>query len=402
MTSASARRTFAPGARIFSEGDAPDVAYLIESGRIEIWTCQGPRRLTLSYLGAGEILGEMAVIDRAPRSASADALTEVVVTEIRADQLRERLDEADPVLRGLLIGLLSRYRRGLRAARGGKVDESSGDDKAAMDHKRRVADKIRLERELLEALERQELHVVFQPIYDLQERSIAGFEALVRWDHPTRGAVSPAEFIALAEETSLIVPVGEYALRRSCQLLSKLDERETGARKPWIAVNISARQSLVPDFADLLARTASEAGLDPRRLKAEITESLALDYARVSELIARCRVHGISVALDDFGTGHSGLGHLHRLDFDSIKLDQSFVRSLPHDRKAAALVRGIASLLHGLGAEMVAEGVENLAQARALKSFGVRYLQGWLVGRPADPAAGDILQVPRELALIDA
>lgn len=401
MSSASARRTFAPGARIFSEGDAPDVAYLIESGRIEIWTCQGARRLTLSYLGAGEILGEMAVIDRAPRSASADALTEVVVTEIRADQLRERLDEADPVLRGLLIGLLSRYRRGLRAARGGKVDEGSGDDKAAIDHKRRVADKIRLERELLEALERQELHVVFQPIYDLQEREIAGFEALVRWDHPTRGAVSPAEFIALAEETSLIVPVGEYALRRSCQLLAKLDANDRKHRKPWIAVNISARQSLVPDFADLLARTAQEAGLDPRRLKAEITESLALDYARVTELIARCRSHGISVALDDFGTGHSGLGHLHRLDFDSIKLDQSFVRPLPGDLKAAALVRGIASLLHGLGAEMVAEGVENLAQARALKSYGVRYLQGWLVGRPMDPGAADVLGVAPELALLD-
>lgn len=400
MGAASARRTFARGSRIFVEGDAPDVAYLVESGRIEVWTVQGSRRLTLSYLGPGEILGEMAVIDRAPRSASADALTDVVVTEIRADQLRERLDEADPVLRGLLIGLLSRYRRGLRVARGGKLDEPD-DDRAAAEQQRRVADKIRLERELLEALERDQLRVVFQPIYDLQLRAIAGFEALVRWDHPTRGAVSPTEFIALAEETSLIVPVGEYALRRSCQSLAELDARTPAGPRPWIAVNISARQSLVPDFADLLARTAEEAGLDPSRLKAEITESLALDYPRVSELIARCRAHGISVALDDFGTGHSGLGHLHRLDFDSIKLDQAFVQTLPGDHKAAALVRGIASLLHGLGAEVVAEGVEHLAQARALKSYGVRYLQGWLVGRPIDPTISDPLQLAPELAAIE-
>ena len=393
MQSASARRVFAPGERIFTEGDAPDVAYLIESGRIEIWASQGARRLTLSYLGAGEILGEMAVIDRAPRSASADAITEVSVTEIRADQLRQRLDEADPVLRGLLISLLARYRRGLRAAQVGVLDEPAIDSKAERDQQRRVADKFRLERELLEALDQDKLHVVFQPIYDLRERHIAGFEALVRWDHPTRGAVSPSEFIALAEETSLIVPVGHYALRRACQMLAALDSRANAATLPWIAVNISARQSLVPDFADLLARTALEAGICPTRLKAEITESLALDYSRVSELIARCRNHGIGVSLDDFGTGFSGLGHLYRLDFDSVKLDQSFVRPLPTDLKAAALVRGIVGLLHGMGAEMVAEGVETIEQARALNDYGVRYLQGWLVGRPLDPAVSDPMRV---------
>lgn len=399
MSPASAKRVFAAGERIFTEGDVPDVAYLIESGRIEVWATQDDKRLTLSFLGAGEILGEMAVIDRAPRSASADAITEVTVTEIRADQLRERLDEADPVLRGLLIGLLSRYRRGLRAARVGVLEDQEpiADERLIIDQKRRVADKIRLERELLEALDREELRVVFQPIMDLQEHKIAGYEALVRWDHPTRGPVSPAEFIALAEETSLIVPVGRYALRRSCQLLSELDRRLDSSFRPWVAVNISARQSLVPDFADLLASSAAEVGLAPSRLKAEITESLALDYERVQVLIARCRWHGIGVSLDDFGTGHSGLGHLHRLEFDTIKLDQSFVRPLPGDRKAAALVRGIATMLHGMGAEMVAEGVETAEQATALKNLGVRYLQGWLVGKPQDPATVDPLAVSRFL-----
>lgn len=385
MQPASARKTFAPGERIFTEGDVPDVAYLIESGRVEVWASQGAQRLTLSYLGPGELLGEMAVIDRAPRSASADALSEVSVTEIRADQLRERLDDADPVLRGLLISLLSRYRRGLRAAKVGTQAEPAGDDLSTLDQQRRVADKIRLERDLLAAIDGEELRVVFQPIYDLRARRIAGFEALVRWDHPMRGAVSPLEFITLAEETSLIVPVGHYALRRSCQMLAALDARDGTEAQAWVAVNISARQSLVPDFADLLARTAIEAGISPTRLKAEITESLALDYDRITELIARCRSHGIGVSLDDFGTGHSGLGHLHRLDFDSVKLDQSFIKALPGDDKAAALVRGIVGLLHGLGAEIVAEGVESIAQARMLDAYGVRYLQGWLVGRPNDP-----------------
>ncbi len=387
MPSVSASRIFAAGERIFTEGDEPDVAFLIESGRVEVWANQGAKRLTLSFLGAGEILGEMAVIDRAPRSACADAITEVVVTEIRADQLRERLDEADPVLRSLLIGLLTRYRRGLRAARVGTGSAEPAADDQAQEQQRRIADKIRLERELLEAIDREELRVALQPIYDLDEQRIVGFEALVRWDHPIRGPVSPAEFIALAEETSLIVPVGHYALRKSCQLLAELDQQLPPEIRPWVAVNISARQSIVPDFADLLARTAQEFGLSPRRLKAEITESLALDYERVTELIQRCRHHGIGVALDDFGTGHSGLGHLHRLDFDSIKLDRAFVTPLPQDAKAVALVRGIATMLNGLNAEVIAEGVETLEQAKALRQLGVRYIQGWLVGRPQEPQA---------------
>lgn len=386
MPSASATKIFAAGERIFTEGDPPDVAYLIESGRVEVWANQGAKRLTLSFLGAGEILGEMAVIDRAPRSACADALTEVVVTEIRADQLRERLDEADPVLRSLLIGLLTRYRRGLRAARVGSSGPEPAADNENQEQQRRIADKIRLERELLEAIERDELRIAFQPIFDLLEQRIVGFEALVRWDHPTRGAVSPVEFIALAEETSLIVPVGHYALRKSCQLLAKLDSTLPAHIRPWVAVNISARQSVVPDFADLLARTAEEFGLEPKRLKAEITESLALDYDRVMELIRRCRHHGIGVALDDFGTGHSGLGHLHRLDFDSIKLDRAFVTPLPADTKAVALVRGIATMLNGLCAEVIAEGVETLEQAQTLNKLGVRFIQGWLVGRPQEPS----------------
>jgi len=384
MQTVRALRNFAAGERIFSEGDDPDVAYLIESGRVEVWIDQELGPVTLSYLGPGEILGEMAIIDRAPRSATADAISAVTATEIRADMLRARLDEADPVLRGLLVGLLSRYRRGLHAARYGSDETTAPAESMEIDQQRRVADKIRLERELLEALEREQLRVVFQPIFDLQTSTIAGFEALVRWDHPMRGPVDPAEFIALAEETSLIVPIGHYALRCACRQLAEIDQHLAGAAVPWIAVNVSGRQSLVPDFADTLAASAVEVGLSPRRLKVEITESLALDYERVGELIARCRLHGIGVSLDDFGTGYSGLGHLHRLNFDSIKLDKRYVANLPGDAKAEALVRGIAYLVHGLGANMVAEGVESIDQARILKAFGVRYLQGYMIGRPQE------------------
>jgi EAL domain-containing protein (putative c-di-GMP-specific phosphodiesterase class I) len=388
MKEGGVRRHFERGEPIFSEGDAPDCAYLIEEGQVEIWVEQRGERLTLAYLGQGEILGEMAVIDRAPRSASATALGAVTATEIRADQLRERLDEADPILRALLIGLLSRYRRGLRAAGVGPVallEDSHGLDKLSGDQQRRVADKIRLESELLAAISNGQLAVVFQPVLDVVSGSIAGFEALVRWNHPIRGPVSPGEFITLAEETSLIVPVGQYVLRRACEGLRELDLHLKGRAQPWLAVNVSARQSVLPDFADLMMTAATAAHIAPGRLKAEITESLTIDYERVSVFVARCRHHGIGVSLDDFGTGYSGLAHLGRLDFDSVKLDQSFVRGIPADTKASALLSGITRLLRGLDAEVIAEGVETDEQALALRSMGVRYLQGWWAGRPRDP-----------------
>lgn len=384
----ASKRHLTVGEQIFAEGDAPDVAYLIESGRIEVWRQQGGTRLTLSFLGAGEILGEMAVIDRAPRSATAEVIEDCVLTEIRPDQIRERLDEADPILRGLLVGLLARYRRGLSAAAGEQPapQVELEPDSAPRQENRRIADKIRLERQLLDALEREELSVVFQPILDLSTGRVAGFESLTRWSHPDRGPVSPAEFIALAEETSLILPVGHYALRRSCRVLADLDREFGGDCGAWVGVNVSGRQSAVVDFVELVAAAAIEHGLSPSRLKIEITESLALNYDQVRQLIAHCRERGISVALDDFGTGYSSLGHLHRLDFDAVKVDQAFVRPLLSDAKARALTEGIVAMLLRLGADVVAEGVETVEQAAILASMGVRYLQGWWVGKPTEPA----------------
>jgi EAL domain-containing protein (putative c-di-GMP-specific phosphodiesterase class I) len=388
MSERGATRRFQAGELIFREGDDPDCAYVIDEGEVEVWIELKGEHLTLARLGPGEILGEMAVIDRAPRSASALALSAVSATEIRADQLRARLEKADPILKSLLVGLLSRYRRSLRAAGAsshGQSDHGPGHAAGRGEQQRRVVDKIRLESELLDAIGKGELRIVFQPVVDIDSGLVAGFEALVRWVHPERGSVSPAEFIALAEETSLIVPVGQHVLRRACEALQAMDRRLPSTVRPWIAVNISARQSVLPDFADAMAQSARSVGLSPARLKVEITESLALDYERVQAFIARCREHGMGVSLDDFGTGYSSLGHLHRLDFDSVKLDQSFVRGVPEDHKASALICGITDLIRRLGAEVVAEGVENERQAKCLREMGVRFMQGWWVGKPREP-----------------
>ena len=204
------REAFKAGEVIFAEGDQPTGAYLIEAGRIEITTMQLGERRVLGELGRGMLLGEMAVLDDSPRTATATALTDCRLTRIDAAQFAERLVAADPVVRALLMSQLTRYRSALATLTG---DEANGHDTARPPPDESFAvEKIRLESELRTALERKELDVRLQPIEEIVSGRIAGFEALVRWQHPTRGAVSPAEFIRLAEETSLIIPVGDYIL----------------------------------------------------------------------------------------------------------------------------------------------------------------------------------------------
>ena len=370
---------------IFAEGGAPTGAFLIESGRIEISTTQFGEPRVLGELGPGMLLGEMAVIDDSPRTATARALSDCRLIPIDRNQFAERLAAADPVVRALLMSQLTRYRSALATLTGdgaGPVDTAqvpAGDAFAF--------DKIRLESELRTALERRELEVRLQPIEEIVSGRIAGFEALVRWQHPQRGAVSPAEFIRLAEETSLILPIGDYVLERVCDMLAELMHR---GRKPlpFIAVNLSARQLDDPHLVERILGHLRRREIPPDRLKLEITESLVLDHARIGELLAHCHAAGMHVALDDFGTGYSNLGPLLTLNFDQIKLDASFIRALDRPR-GVAMVGVIVGMARALGCDLIAEGVEVRDQREILHRLGCRYAQGWLVGKPV--ALADVL-----------
>jgi len=373
------RERYRAGELIFAEGDAPNGAYLIESGRVEISTLQFNEPRVLGELGPGMLLGEMAVIDHSPRTASARALTDCRLIPINREQFAERLAAADPVVRALLMSQLSRYRSALARLTGDAA--TSEEELPSQDHDRSALDKIRLESELRRALERRELEVRLQPIEEIESGRIAGYEALVRWDHPQRGAVSPAEFIRLAEETSLIVPIGDYVIERVCDMLAEWRDR---GRKPlpFIAANLSGRQIDDPGLVERILGELRKRGLPPDRLKLEITESLVLDHARIGDLIARCHDVGMPVALDDFGTGYSNLGPLMTLDFDQIKLDGSFIKALDRPR-GVALVGVIVGMARALDCDLIAEGVETREQREILHRLGCRYAQGWLVGKPA-------------------
>ncbi|HVQ32576.1 MAG TPA: EAL domain-containing protein, partial [Lysobacter sp.] len=372
------------GEILYRQGDPSDCAWLVERGAIELNSEQGRRTIHHGVLGPGELIGELGMLDGQPRSATATARGDTQLLAIDHDQFLERLEGGDPIVRTLVLSLLRRT-RSILAALPAEVTLPA-EDLASESHEERAGlDKIRLEARLRDAIDSRTLEVRYQPIHDIVEGAVRGYEALVRWSLPDRGAVSPAEFIKLAEETSLIVPVGEYVLDRVIEVLVAL--REAGTTPlPSIAVNLSARQLVEPGMARQIVARAQRAQLPPGTLKLEVTESRMLDYAPVAAVMQHCREHGIPFALDDFGTGYSNLTHLHKLDFEFVKVDQAFARHMFDSARAMAIVQAIVAMAHGIGADVVVEGVETHEQLQHLQAMGVRYAQGYLIGQ-AQPAS---------------
>ncbi|MFA5683386.1 MAG: EAL domain-containing protein [Lysobacteraceae bacterium] len=374
------------GQILFREGDSPGLAYLIESGEVRVFAERDGEEVEFACLKAGDLLGEMAVIDDEPRTASAVTLTDCVLLPIDSAAIAERLEQSDPIIRALLESQIRRYRSGLAVMQG----RDGGSPLLLTDTPvgRASVEKFRLESQLREALATGELDINFQPLLEVPTRRIAGYEALVRWTHPERGPVSPLEFITLAEETSLINPVGEYVLNRAIDALSRLADAGVDPL-PFIAINVSPKQLMESHMLNRTVARTQAAGVPVDRIKLEITESRMVDYPTVQALLVRCHREGIQVALDDFGTGFSNLGYLHELEFDTVKVDQAFARYMLTSRRAMALARGIVQLIHALDADVVFEGIETEAQMQVLEELGCRYAQGYFIGRPQP--LGDVL-----------
>jgi len=234
-----------------------------------------------------------------------------------------------------------------------------------------------LARDLQYAVERGELRLDYQLQATLHDGAIRGAEALMRWRHPQRGMISPAEFIPLAEETGAILAMGEWALRTACR--DAVDGHIPGT----VAVNLSPVQFSQENLAETIHGILLQTGLSPQRLEVEVTESTVMsDQSQGLHILRRLKAMGISVAMDDFGTGYSSLSTLHAFPFDKIKLDQSFVKRLPNDAAAAAIVRTVLALGRSLGMPILAEGIETEAQWRFLADDGCAYGQGYLLAKP--------------------
>jgi len=276
--------------------------------------------------------------------------------------------------------LLNAAETAMRRARGAGEERSAYFDRGMHDKARA---RLELETDLRRAVDGGSFELHYQPIVDLDDASVVGFEGLIRWDHHVRGMVSPAMFIPISEETGLIVPIGRWVLREACRQLRTWVDEHPGADQLLISVNVSGREFDQPDLADRILATIDEVGLAPGQLKLEITETAIIRSPETAvAVLTRLKDAGIKLALDDFGTGYSSLSYLHRLPFDTIKIDRSFINEIGGDGQSPVIVRTILSLADSLGMEVIAEGIETADQWQVLRELGCQFGQGWHFGRP--------------------
>jgi diguanylate cyclase (GGDEF)-like protein len=268
----------------------------------------------------------------------------------------------------------------------------------------RAVERLRLENDLRRAVERGEFAVYYQPIVSLDNDRVAGFEALVRWEHPERGFVPPTEFIPVAEETGMIVEIGEWVLRESCRRMREWQRLSFDNRLLTISVNLSGKQFLQPNLIACVRQILHETDLDPRCLKLEITESIMMDNAEeASAMLVQLRSLGVQLSIDDFGTGYSSLSYLHRFPVNTLKVDRSFVARMGDHGENSEIVRTILTLASNLGMDVIAEGVETKGQLAQLKAMSCPYGQGYLFSAPVEAErAAALVGAPDAKALVAA
>jgi diguanylate cyclase (GGDEF)-like protein len=248
-----------------------------------------------------------------------------------------------------------------------------------------ISEQFQLKSKLAKAVEQGELLLHYQPQAASRSVELVGFEALIRWEHPELGRIAPERFIPLAEESGLIVPIGEWVLLTACQFAADL--RNKGEAFGRVAVNLSARQFYQATLAKSIERILDQTGLPPQFLELEITESMMMgNTEKVLSILSELKEMGIQLAVDDFGTGYSSLGYLRRFPIDRLKIDRSFIDDVPSSQHDATITRAIISLARNLGLGVIAEGVENRAQLDFLAQNGCDEIQGFLLSKPLDEA----------------
>jgi predicted signal transduction protein with EAL and GGDEF domain len=244
--------------------------------------------------------------------------------------------------------------------------------------------RLRMETDLRRALDHGEFRVYYQPIVRLQTGKIAGFEALTRWQRP-EGMVPPMDFIGVAEETGLIVPMNRRLLREACEHLRHWQSEFPSNPPLTMSVNVTSKEFALPDLAGEIGKALEQTGIDPSCLQIEIIETIAMgDAEKSGHVLAKLKALGVRLSIDDFGTGYSSLSRLRRMPVDTLKIDRAFISNMDSDPENCAIVRAIIILAHNLGLKVVAEGTETEAQISLLKQYNCEMVQGYLFSRPAD------------------
>jgi EAL domain-containing protein (putative c-di-GMP-specific phosphodiesterase class I) len=247
-------------------------------------------------------------------------------------------------------------------------------------------DRLEFEAALRRAVDAKEFRLHYQPIVEFQSGQVVGLEALVRWNHPHRGLIPPDKFIPLAEETGLIVPLGQWVLEEACRQFQSWQKRFPHQDSLTITVNLSGRQLQQKDLADAISKALEDSGLSPQKLILEITESVMMQDTQITlNKLRELKALGIRLAIDDFGTGYSSLSYLQRFPIDVLKIDRSFIRIINKGSEESALVQAIITLAKTLQLRIIAEGIEGIEQKERLQQLGCEFGQGFLFAKPKTP-----------------
>ena len=413
---------FYAGQALFTQGDEGDCAFIIEKGTVEVYINKNDKKMIIATLVAGDLLGEMAIIDQQPRTASAVALEDTEVIIIPSDYVSQKIEHSDATVRFFLKVIMERYRdlhaRLNQVFEGINPDESAYQDMYAstknvvnnlmhqylemqdrilsavntaqtlpcnnQENKDVALTKVTLstEKELEQALVNNEFRLLYQPIIDLSSGQIKGCEALVRWQHPQRGLLGPFEFISHAENTGLIIPLGYWIAEQACQFQKTMAHKIR--RDFFTNINLSGKQFEAKDLTQQLSQIVHSHADSANMIKFEITESLLMANPELANAaLKELKETGVQLAIDDFGTGYSSLSYLHRFPIDVLKIDRSFVSTMLQNVKSAEIVKSLVDLSHTLGMEVVAEGIETTFEEKILMEYRADFGQGYLYSKPA-------------------
>lgn len=374
------------GMTFIQQGDTGNSAYIIESGKVEIYIEKSGTPQIVGTRGPGTLIGEMALIDDDTRTASVRALEDCKLIEITREDFARRLNASDPVMQTVMRVIMTRYRDTL--FRSEIVRESLGwpppeEVEKTFMHDPKTMDSLRLENEFRMALANNQLVLNYQPIVTLGTGEIQGFEALMRWNHPEKGMISPGLFIPMAEETGLIVEASKWALAESCRALKRLESHIGQNPNLYMSVNFSAKDFAQETFLEDLYQIISASDVAPSQIQLEITEGLLMSQPlHAKQTLEMCRDAGLKIAIDDFGTGYSSLSYLHTYPIHTLKIDQSFIRDMLKNPTSMELAKSIITLGKNLNMVITAEGVEHKEEAMVLRTLACDSAQGYYFAKP--------------------
>ncbi len=387
MEANQTRKIYKAGDIIMRQGDQGDAAYIIEKGQVEILIEKANGLVQrMGTRGPGTIIGEMAIVDSEPRIATIKAVEDCSLLEITKSDFHRRLKTADPVMQLITQVILTRYRDML--TRVAILKESATyptpeDLERSYLEQLNTVETVTMANDFRAAIGTDQLTLHYQPIMNLATGQVDGFEALMRWNHPEKGPISPAVFIPVAEDTGLIVEASRWALREACRALRRIEGRVGFDRDLFMSVNFSSSDFAEENFLDQIYTILSETDVAPHKIHLEITERLLMNQPQnAKETLGMCRKAGLGISIDDFGTGYSSLSYLHYYPIDTLKIDQSFIRNMLQDDTSMELVKSIIGLGTNMNMKIIAEGVEHAEEAAFLKTMGCHMAQGYHFSRP--------------------